>query len=149
MPRAFRFDLHTGRLSETTVFPSDSSLLWTSRPYPLEVIESMATEHACEGGFMWQHDDALDTVHQFADGALVAPPAPGFVNYPAESLNTVIQFDSGELDDVLKSYTAPPESIDTLHQFMSGELDRVLIEYMSWPIEGINTTHGFDSGALT
>jgi hypothetical protein len=148
MSRAFRFDLRTERLSETTAVPSDASLLWTSKPYPLEVIENLATGHEFVGGFLWQHLDSLDSTHAFVSGQLRSPLQ--YASIPAESLDSTHAFTAGELRVVLKTYSAwAPESLDSTHAFTSGILKRVLITYDQWPAEALDSTHAFVSGTLT
>lgn len=96
---------------------------FTTPVYPIEDIEAMASSAMAIGGFTW------------------VPPVEGI-----DSISSLV---SGQLRQVLKSYTDwPPEGVDSLSTLVSGELKRVLIIYSDWPPEGINSTASAQSGTL-
>jgi hypothetical protein len=144
MPRALKFDLRAKKISELGL---DAERVFTSKPYPLSIIEGLATAHSLMTGLLWRHPlDELGTTHDFAEGQLRTIQQR--YDFVPESVDTQHALLSGELRQIIKSYSFQPEILDTLHTLVSGVLDLVLITYDGWPAEAMDTAHSFVSGAL-
>jgi hypothetical protein len=95
----------------------------TTRPYPIEVIESMVSAGNLWRGARWNTDP--------------------------ESLVTTASFLGGEWRDILRTYSMEPEAVYSTATFLSGELKTILITYSNYPPEALYSTATFLGGTRT
>lgn len=146
--RTFKFDLRVRRISETTAYPSDASFLWTSKPYPLEVVESLRTRHELVGGALMQNLDAIESTHSLLSGQLRSPLQ--YYTLSTENIDSEHELVGGELRQVLKTYNGwAPEAVNSTHTLTGGVLKLVLLTYANWAPEKLDSTHSLTGGTLS
>ena len=125
----------------------------TSRPYPVDVVESLVAEHVLTGGRIYEPNlvmppESLTAEHVLTGWTLrdiLRSYDMGFESMTAEHVLT-----GGTLRDILRSYDRwPPEAFDITASLGDGELKRVLIAYELWPAEGLDITASISEGTLT
>jgi hypothetical protein len=123
-------------------------LLITSRPYPVELQESLGIHFGFGSGqFMEWPIDHMAMGFGFVGGDLREP----LVDYSGEpeEMGLSFGFESGELRNLLIEYDdALPEELAVAFGFVSGQLVTVLVQYEEWPPEEVGLTFGFVSGTL-
>ena len=152
MPRVLKFDLVAKRLSDQPAFPEDSTLFWSSRPYPLDVVDEIEAGMALVGGDLRNGiyvipDESTDAALTLDSGSLRAVLQA--YNWPAESIDAAMALESGELRVLLQAYNWPVESIDAAMAIGSGTLVNALVSYVNWPVESIDANMAITSGTLT
>lgn len=150
MPRILKFDLQSRRLSEQGAFPDESTLLWSSRPYPTFYAEDIVLGHSFVSARMFGPlfpMEQMDMAHSLFSADLRAVLQTYIIN---ESADFTHWLTSADLRTVLKLYGAwPAEPMDFSHYMVSGDLKVVLITYANWPAESMDMAHSFVSGALS
>lgn len=114
-----------GRSAIWRGFIGDHPVYFTSKPFALEVVESVAP---------WFDIDL---------GAIRTPPQ---VNY-AEGMDASAVFLGGEIRTPLQAYSIPPEGVDPTIALLSGELRVVQITY-SMQAEGVDQGIELLAGSL-
>lgn len=119
----------------------------TSRPYPVELIESISVEGFLrDSEFLTVPVDGFDVVASLQFGDLRSV----FVEYSMspEAIQVVPLLLSGELKVPLVTYTGAAEAIDVVPLLTAGSLKQVLITNTMAP-EAIDVVATLMSGALT
>lgn len=150
MSRLLRFDLRARRISEQSAYPQESARVFSTRPYPLQVIESINVSMSLDGAQLYAWP--LDEMNADLTLGLVELRAllTLYANWPPEAMDGVISLDAIELRQLLRAYANwPAESIDTAIALNSATLAAILRTYTNWPAEGINAALTLDGATLT
>lgn len=158
MPRSFRFDLQSGRLSELEAYPKEaaldfqgrSALVFSTKPYPDYVVESMTMAHSMAFaklfGPVFVAPEPIDLMHSLVSVSVRSQLQTYLV--PTEPMDLSHSIASGELRQVLKLHSFQPEPMDFNHSMVSGTLKVVLIPYLNWIAESMDMNHSLVLGAL-
>ncbi len=146
--RTLKFDLRARRLSDVE---ATSEVVYSSKPYPLSVVDSLDAPLTLASGRMfkaiYEHGDDIDASLTMGLGSLrLAQQTYGM---QPESLDAPMTLASGELRSVLKAYAWSAEAVDSTLTLSGGSLAVKLISYPNWPAESLDTSLTLSSGSLT
>jgi len=121
----------------------------TSRPYPIEDIEALASVATVRDAPHPLFFEAMET-QATIEGGLLGAVLETYSNGLPEALDTAATFESGELREALLTYEdALPEALDTAATFESGELREALLAYDDALPEALDSSAELISGSLT
>jgi hypothetical protein len=134
MPRLFKFDFQSKRLSELSAYPQESEAVWSSAPYPVVTQDSANATAALVGGSLRVGVYSFTEHGDLGASLLAGSLRPALQTYSAqpESADLMAQIVGGQLRPVLRSYSGLPESADLSAQLTGGQLKVVLINYNTW-----------------
>lgn len=138
-------------LADVTVLP----LLITSRPYPIDDIESMQMQQiaAAHGAIYSPPLEGVQLANPFFVSGQLRQILKSYTLWPAEGVQFgSIAFVSGEMRQILKTYTNwPAEGVQmAMPAFVTGSMERLLVKYENWPVEGVQMKQiSFVSGAFS
>lgn len=123
----------------------------TSRPYPVDHVDSLDLTAAFTGGDLRDFSypaEGIDVDADFSFGQLRNP----IVEYDlvAEGVDVSAAFTAGSLRLAIVTYDEyPPEAIDVTAVFAVGSLREGLIQYEEYPAEALDVSAAFTAGSLT
>lgn len=142
------------KVAKLAILPSDAitppldATFYTSRIYPIEVIEAVASgADNLFAQLITQPIDGLRSNAVILNGVL----SQILVTYtsPPEGINSSADLLGGTMFSAIKSYTMRPEGINSTAAVLSGQIEVLLITYSNAKAEGINSTATVLSGTLT
>lgn len=125
MPRLYKFDMQAQRLSELSGYPQESALVFSTKPYPLLVQESVDLTHALTGGSLYV----------------------AVYNMAPEAVDLTHALTGGELRAIQQLYSWQ-EQVDISHSLAGGSLATVQVFYSLWPTESVDVAHSLTGGTL-
>jgi hypothetical protein len=120
----------------------------TTRPYPIEVIESMVSAGNLWRGARWNTgpEDMYSTATflggEWRDTLRTYSMEP-------EAMYSTATFLGGTWRDILRTYSMEPEAMYSTATFLGGVWDEILITYSNYPPESMYSTATFLGGTRT
>lgn len=138
---------HLAILPDHARIPPITATWFTSKIYPLEVIESIGDSGSFEGTLF-----LTISIDSFEDaGAILAGEMFEILqtySIPVESVSDSGALLLGDMYEGLQTYTVPPESISDAGVLVQGSLETILITYSNYAPESISDTGALISGDL-
>lgn len=128
------FDTVSGRIgtldgTALVGVPPADAVVWTSHPYPLEVVEHLDADASVLSGYLFtQPVQPIDMAATLVSGTLTVVIAFQTYTAPPELLDMAATLVGGELTVVIafQTYNAPVENLDMGATLQSGYLDIVI-----------------------
>jgi len=126
------------------------SLVYTSKTFPIMVIEAMDIVHSVNGATMYTWEPLqVDFVHEVT-GGILKDVLSAYEDWPPEGVEfTLHSLTGGELKDVLLFYDMGDDAMEMLHSLIGGELHVVMLFYTNWPTESMDIAHSLTGGVLS
>lgn len=137
-------------LPSSALIPDIFATYLTSRPYPVEAIEGIASTSpqmpAGRSSIWYTSVEAVSSEVSIIEGILRSI----LVEYdiPPEGIDSTVDIVSGILDTILVTYDISPEGINSTVDISAGTLVNKFLIYDNWPPEGINSSVSIISGTL-
>lgn len=149
------FDTVSGRIgtldgTALVGVPPADAVVWTSHPYPLEVVESLNAGASVINGFLLPNPvQPIEVSATVLSGTLEVVIAFQTYNAPPELLDTAATVIGGTLDVVIafQTYNAPVESTDMAATVVAGYLD-IVVNHSPLP-ENLDVGATIIGGTLT
>jgi len=134
-------------LPSAAIGPPLYGIPFTSRPYPIQDIEGIASSSLIlEGDSLQLIIEGVNSSGFILAGEL-RDQLQSYSMLP-EGIDSTGSILAGELRTILISYTGLPEGINSIGTIMAGELKTILITYTNGKPEGIDSTATILSGTL-
>jgi hypothetical protein len=133
----------------STVDSLDTRTIYTSTPYPVDVVESMASAAAVHRGVSFEL--LIDHMQSGAgvQGGEIRTILLAYTFYPHEAIQSAAAVVGGDLRALLQTYTAyPPEATQSGGMVAGGSLAKILVAYNNYPAESFQSGATLLSGSL-
>lgn len=128
--------------------PPPFSVIYTSRPYPIEVLESLgSTGGVSDGRFITVLPEGFKATAGILGGMLKDPLVA--VSILPEGFVSSCQIAAGSLRMPLVEYENSPEGFISTCDITTGSLEIVLVSYLNYAPEGFRSTAGILNGTLS
>lgn len=145
------FDSQTGQIATIEGLPGmpvPAAVLWTSKPYPVEVVESLDVVSSSTVGWLFTNPvDYLDVSVSLAAGALVRVIAYTTIN-ALQELDVSTSLASGLLRQIGINLDVGHEDLDSSASLVSGVLVRVVGYVSTDQIESLDVSVSLNGGTL-